>query len=593
MAVIYGTPNSEVLQNSVSNTLDTIIGYGGNDSIYGNGAPAPGDILYGNEGNDYIVIGTYTAGGSVFAGMNNDSVVGSDYPDLIYGDAGSDSILGNAGADNLIGTNTTNDPFNDSGDTIRGGTGNDYISGNVGNDALYGGDGNDALYGGKDNDNLFGDNGNDSLFGDLNDDRLFGGAGSDSLQGGDGNDRINGETNSDHLWGGIGFDTFTVRAFDNAGDIDTIWDFEGTFSTADTDKLVLQNVNNVQGTASGADLLVQGANPANGAVQTFLRIKNKGAYQSAFNAMYGGQNYARLASFDSLDAEALQAQSDRPPESETGLTEEQLIALLPPGTPNPFDITVSGLFERAQEALYRRPGDESSYQDGAIDIVPIFRNAIQALENGLPLPEEGRGVIWSTPESIDLASLKSALQDIEDSRRDSSAIYQENFMSQLPPGSRNPFNMTVEEVFAMGREALSPREGVVDLVPIMERAIEALKNGQPLPEEGRGTIWSTPESIDLPSLESALSDILDPREGLGVVVPESEIDPLTQGGTETFDASADGGLLSDRNALSRMDVSSPVAEVSDNDPFRTFLLFGRDRNDDIAAIAAANDFNLM
>lgn len=593
MAVIYGTANSEVLQSPVPNSLDTIIGYGGNDSIYGNGAPAPGDILYGNDGNNYIDIGTYLAGGSVFAGQNNDSVNGSNLPDLVYGDAGADTILGNAGDDNLIGTNTTNHPFNDSGDLIRGGDGNDYISGNVGTDALYGSNGNDALYGGKDNDNLFGDAGNDSLFGDLNNDRLFGGTGSDSLQGGDGDDRLNGETNSDHLWGGAGFDTFTVNILNSSGDSDTIWDFEGTFSTTDTDKLVLQNVNNVQSTIGGADLLVQGANPANGAVQTFLRIKNKALYKSAFDAMYGGQNYAALLDVDSLDADALLAQSDPSADRAPGLTEEQILALLPPGTANPFDITVTGLFDRASEALNRRPEDELSPQDGAIDIVPIFRNAIQALEMGLPLPEEGRGVIWSTPESIDLASLKSALQDIEDSRLGGFGIYQENLVANLPPGTANPFDLTVEEVFARAEEALSPREGVVDIVPFMERAIDALNSGQPLPEEGRGVIWDTPESIDLPSLESALSDILDSRKGLGVVVPDSGIDPLTQGGTETWQTSADGFLMNDRHPLSRMDVAAPITEVSDNEPLRNFLLFAKECGGDIAAIAGANDVNLL
>lgn len=596
MAVIYGTPNPEFLQNPISNQLDTIVGYGGNDTISGNGAPAPGDVLYGNDGNDYITIDTGIAGGSVFAGKDNDNILGSDLPDLIYGDAGAESILGAGGNDNLIGTNTTNDPFNDSGDTIRGENGSDYINGNVGSDVLYGGNGNDSLYGGRDNDLMFGDAGNDSLLGDLNNDRLFGGTGSDYLQGGDGDDRLNGETNSDDLWGGVGFDTFTVKGFDAPGDVDTIWDFEGTFSTTDTDKLVLQNVNNVQSQVDGADLLVRGANPLNGTVQTFLRIKNKGLYKSAFDAIYGGQNYASLLGDASLDGEVLRAKMDIPPQSQTGLTEEQILASLPPGTPNPFDITVTGLFDRATEALNRRPEDKLSVQDGAIDIVPIFRNAIQALENGLPLPEEGRGVIWSTPESIDLASLKSALQDIEDSRLGGFAIYEENIVGNLPPGTPNPFDLTVEEVFERAKEALSPREGVVDLVPIMERAIDALKNGQPLPEEGRGVIWSTPESIDLPSLESALSDILDSRKGLGVVVPDSDIpdsdiDVLTQGGTETFDASADGLFSIERHALSRMDVAFP-AQVSDNEPLRNFLLFAKDCGCDIAAMAAANDLTL-
>jgi hypothetical protein len=91
-----------------------------------------------------------------------DSIVGSDRPDLVYGNDGADSIFAGIGNDSL-----------------QGGRGADLLLGNAGDDYLQGERGNDVVYGGQNNDTLIGQEG---------DDFLAGGAGVDSLIGSDGSD---------------------------------------------------------------------------------------------------------------------------------------------------------------------------------------------------------------------------------------------------------------------------------------------------------------------------------------------------------------------------------------------------------------------
>ena len=65
-------------------------------------------------------------------------------------------------------------------DMIAGGYGNDMLDGYLGNDFLSGEDGNDTLIGGYGNDSLYGGAGNDSLNGGYGVDFLCGGTGNDT-----------------------------------------------------------------------------------------------------------------------------------------------------------------------------------------------------------------------------------------------------------------------------------------------------------------------------------------------------------------------------------------------------------------------------
>jgi FG-GAP-like repeat/RTX calcium-binding nonapeptide repeat (4 copies) len=125
MAVINGTPSSDVLQGALEN--DVILALAGNDS------------LLGDEGNDWL-----------------------------FGDADSDVLTGSGGNDTLVGGTgnlATND--GDEADLLQGNSGDDWLFGNRGNDTLEGGQGNDTLFGGKQLDILNGGDGDDVIYGDL------------------------------------------------------------------------------------------------------------------------------------------------------------------------------------------------------------------------------------------------------------------------------------------------------------------------------------------------------------------------------------------------------------------------------------------
>jgi len=80
----------------------------------------------------------------------------------------NDSLIGNDGIDVIFG--------GDGDDTIDGGAGDDVLCGENGSDLLLGGRGNDQLYGGNDRDLLIGGTGIDSIFGGGKEDILVGGS---------------------------------------------------------------------------------------------------------------------------------------------------------------------------------------------------------------------------------------------------------------------------------------------------------------------------------------------------------------------------------------------------------------------------------
>jgi uncharacterized delta-60 repeat protein len=149
--------------NNYLGDLEFIIGTDYSDSIV---AGAGAQTIYGNDGDD-----TIRGGG------------GNDWLD---GGNGNDSLDGAAGSDLLRGDGSTFDPFGrivpvfaPGNDTLLGGDDADTLWGNAGNDRLIGGNGYDRLHGQDSNDTLDGGAGNDSLWGDKGKDALNGGAGAD------------------------------------------------------------------------------------------------------------------------------------------------------------------------------------------------------------------------------------------------------------------------------------------------------------------------------------------------------------------------------------------------------------------------------
>lgn len=93
------------------------------------------------------------------------------------------TIVGDARDNTLVGTNYADRMFGFAGrDNISAGLGSDYLDGGAGRDTLAGANGNDTLLGGTGEDRLTGGAGNDLLIGGLGRDVMTGGAGADVFQ---------------------------------------------------------------------------------------------------------------------------------------------------------------------------------------------------------------------------------------------------------------------------------------------------------------------------------------------------------------------------------------------------------------------------
>jgi serralysin len=131
-------------------------------------------VVYGEEGDDYMVGGGLAYGGSgddILSGPRNEPDLDNSF--LAYGEDGDDGLYGGSEDDVLYGGRGH--------DTIEGRGDNDRAYGNSGRDYILGGTGADRLYGGPDNDTIYGNSGNDYVRGDGGADTLSGGPGTDTV----------------------------------------------------------------------------------------------------------------------------------------------------------------------------------------------------------------------------------------------------------------------------------------------------------------------------------------------------------------------------------------------------------------------------
>jgi Ca2+-binding RTX toxin-like protein len=209
-------PGSDVVMAGPGN--DTVDGGDGDDRLFsGYGS----DTLRGGAGNDRLHAGARDGSADVLDCGDGDA-------DVAFVRAGDQAIdcevvrvlegAGGSGDDTKVGT--------DRRDTMFGFAGNDTLSGLGGRDRLFGGTGNDALDGGTGSDWLFGQSGTDSLLGGDGFDSLWGQQGDDTLDGGAGNDRLWAGAGVDHLQGGAGDDHLHATA--NDMQVDTLDCGDGT-----------------------------------------------------------------------------------------------------------------------------------------------------------------------------------------------------------------------------------------------------------------------------------------------------------------------------------------------------------------------------
>lgn len=171
--------------------FDNIRGGTGNDQIFGDGGS---DALRGQEGDDLI------DGGDDFDIVHYNLVAGAVEVDLQAGYAKDRDASGNTGTDTLANV-----------ESVRGSNFDDLI---FGDDSAF-----NNLNGNGGDDVLDGRGGFDNLTGGFGNDQLFGGDGDDFVDGGEGDDLLSGGAGSDFLAGGGGTDTFQQSVLNHPIDL--------------------------------------------------------------------------------------------------------------------------------------------------------------------------------------------------------------------------------------------------------------------------------------------------------------------------------------------------------------------------------------
>ncbi len=185
---LYGSAHGDALVGSNDN--NELRGLAGNDTLDGQGA---NDRLEGGLGNDRMIGGDgfdmailrvasddvtvqITYGGVQVTSAEGVDFIADDVEFIQFNDGeitfGELAAMAGAGDDTIVGT--------DQPDQLYGHAGNDRIEAREGNDHLFGGVGNDTLLGEAGSDRLVGDSGNDRLDGGSDRDQLVGGAGNDT-----------------------------------------------------------------------------------------------------------------------------------------------------------------------------------------------------------------------------------------------------------------------------------------------------------------------------------------------------------------------------------------------------------------------------
>lgn len=207
---------------------DFLDGLMGNDTLIADGGA---DTLDGGLDEDFIDARTSDEGTTLFGGAGEDTIMGSEFDDVLNGEGALSGLLGTSHRDSIVagGGDDVIRFFRFDRDTVFGGAGDDDIQifgeihGDAGNDFITAaGFGTTTVFGGSGDDLILSDSEFVVLlgFGEDGDDTLTGTAGSNILSGGNGDDSITGGTGSDTIAIDPGFDTIDggvseTRAFDD------------------------------------------------------------------------------------------------------------------------------------------------------------------------------------------------------------------------------------------------------------------------------------------------------------------------------------------------------------------------------------------
>lgn len=224
---IYGGPGNDKIKGG--DGIELIAGRGGNDWIWAGRGPL--EELYGEGGNDRLFGGPgsddWLVGGPgddiMNGGLGRDVVLFGDSPQGVHADLGTGEATGH-GNDRMVSVET--------------------VAGTYFDDVLYGDDNANLLAGGT---------GDDELHGLGGDDHLRSGApapaGNDLLDGGEGSDTANYYLS----WEGVQADLSTGQAVSSG--VDTLESIENLFGSKENDVLIGNDENNVIQGFQGDDVM--------------------------------------------------------------------------------------------------------------------------------------------------------------------------------------------------------------------------------------------------------------------------------------------------------------------------------------------------
>ena len=209
-------------------TLENLQGSNFRDFLDGD---ANANVIDGGAGSDFL-----------FGGAGDDTLLGGAGTDLLEGGEGADVLDGGDGRDYVdyrgstaaVGVDLLNNVGaggEAEGDTfvsieaVIGSDFQDLIQGDAANNILYGGGAEDGILGGDGRDIIFGEEGDDQLFGEGGDDVIYSGNGGavggfSIISGGDGNDLLIAGDGAEELSGNAGFDTVSYRLSTSGVEVD-------------------------------------------------------------------------------------------------------------------------------------------------------------------------------------------------------------------------------------------------------------------------------------------------------------------------------------------------------------------------------------